>query len=234
MRKNTNIIQKLRSQQMDFNDLFILECFYNQDDKKFFEMYQIPSMVDFNLSVRFQFLKKNEFLVEDPNDTSKFILSVKGTNFIEELKMPDPLIVNGATYQMVMLDLGKTPEEQFEEWWKAYPTTCAWASDDGSVKFLGSRNLKNLTKPKAKVRYLKLLNQGFKHEELIGALRYEIKLKKLDSIKKNANQMEYFKGMESYFNTDRYSAHIEDFRNNPDFAKAEEKIKSKKQNVTDI
>lgn len=230
MRKNTNIVKKLRSQQMDFNDLFILECFYNQDDKKFFEMYQIPSMVDFNLSTRFQFLKKNEFLVEDPNDTSKIIISMKGQSLLKELMNEVPDIPT----QLFTPVVNKTEDEQFEEWWKAYPTTCAWSSDDGSLKFVGSRNLKNLTKPKAKVRYLKLLNQGFKHEELLGSLRYEIKLKKLDSVKKNANQMEYFKGMESYFNTDRYSAHIEDFRNNPDFAKAEEKIKSRKHNVTDI
>lgn len=230
MRKNTNIVKKLRSQQMDFNDLFILECFYNQDDKKFFEMYQIPSMVDFNLSTRFQFLKKNEFLVEDPNDTSKIIISMKGQSLLKELMNEVPDIPT----QLFAPVVNKTEDEQFEEWWKAYPTTCAWSSDDGSLKFVGSRNLKNLTKPKAKVRYLKLLNQGFKHEELLGSLRYEIKLKKLDSVKKNANQMEYFKGMESYFNTDRYSAHIEDFRNNPDFAKAEEKIKSRKHNVTDI
>ncbi len=234
MRKNINIVQKLRSLEMDFNDLFILECFYYEEDKKLLEMYQIPSMKDFNLSTRFQFLKKNEFLVEDPNDNSKTILSVRGEEFLTSLiETPEVGYVSGP----ITISLGIpqiTPEECFEEWWKAYPTTCAWSSDDGSVKFLGSRNLKNLTKPKAKVRYLKLLNQGFKHEELIGGLRYEIKLKKLDSIKKNANQMEYFKGMESYFNTDRYSAHIEDFRANPDFAKAEEKIKSRKYNVTDI
>lgn len=233
MRKNINIIKKLRSLEMDFNDLFILECFYNQDDKKFFEMYQIPSMVDFNLSVRFQFLRKNEFLVEDPNDTAKIILSVKGTNFIKELTLPiEEVTLTGLFTGRIGLD--KTEDEKFEEWWKSYPTTVAWQSDDGSTKFIGSRNLKNYTKKKAKERYLKLLNQGLKHEELLGSLRYEIKLKKLDSIKKNANQMEYFKGMESYFNSERYLSHIEDFRNNPDFAKAEEKIKSKKHNVTDI
>lgn len=223
---------------MDFNDLFILECFYNKDDKKFFEMYQIPSMVDFNLSTRFQFLKKNEFLVEDPNDTTKIILSVKGQTFLESLLNRDfeQYELNGIKIdiqKMPGIDT-KTEEEQFEEWWKTYPTTVAWQSDDGSTKFIGSRNLKNLTKKKAKEKYLKLLNQGLNHKELLGSLRYEIKLRKIDSIKKNTNQMEYFKGMESYFNSERYLSHIEDFRTNPDFVKAEEKIKSKKHNVIDI
>jgi hypothetical protein len=220
---------------MDFNDLFILECFKHKEDKQFFDLFTIPSLKDFNLSTRYQFLKKNEYLVEDPNDTSRLILSVKGQDFLNEISLPDAVYDarENTTISVKIIDFSKTPDESFEEWWKLFPTTPAWTSVDKKVSFTGSRSLKNLKKADAKKRYLKLLNQGLKHEELLGSLKYEIKLKRVDSLKKNANQMEYFKGMESYLNQERYLLFIDNFKDNPDFVKDVE-IKSKKQNVTDI
>jgi hypothetical protein len=212
---------------MDFNDLFILECFYFKEDRDFFDMYTIPSLKDFNLSTRYQFLKKNEYLIEDPNDTSKFIVSVKGQDLYNELSKP-PVAISAIT----AISIGKTPDECFDEWWKTFPTTTSWTTDDKNTKFLGSRNIKNLTKANAKVKYLKLLNQGLKHEDLLGSLKYEIALKKMDSIKKNVNQMEYFKGMESYLNQERYLAFIDTYKEPSSVANGE--IKSKSRNVTDI
>lgn len=228
------MIDQLRSLDLDFNDLFILECFKYQEDREFFDLYTIPSLKDLNLSIRFQTLKKLEYLVEDPNDTSKFILSVKGQNLIDILCMDTPDIkTQEGTAKIVIFDVGKTEDEMFEEWWKTYPTTPSWTTEDGNTKFMGSRALKNLRKADAKSRYLKLLNQGYKHDELIGSLRYEIKLKKLDSVKKKENQMEFFKGMESYLNQERYNLFIQFYREKPEFVKGEE-IKSKKRNVIDI
>ncbi len=221
---------------MDFNDLFILECFNDEKEREFFDMYVIPSLKDFNFSTRFQFLKREELLVEDPNDTTKMIISVKGKAFLQDLLSELNSITSESgqvTTRVVIMDM-KSDEERFEEWWKLYPTTTAWTSDDGNSKFIGSRNLKNIRKAAAKKAYLKLLNQGLKHEELMGSLKYEVKLKKIDSIKKNVNQLEYFKGMESYLNQERYLLYIENFRDNPEFVKEGEKIQSKKQNVTDI
>lgn len=195
-------------------------------------------MKDFTLSTRFQFLKKNEFLVEDPNNADNMIISVKGKDLVNELLNPTPEVTMTGVFtgriQLSPTPLGKTDEEKFEEWWKIYPTSPAWKSDDGNTIFQGSRTLKNLRKTEAKKKYLKLLNQGLIHEELIGSLLYEIKLKKTDSIKKNTNQMEFFKGMESYLNQERYLLFIDNYRENPDYVRSEQKIKGKKQNVTDI
>ena len=219
---------------MDFNILFILECFYYKEDKEFFSMFTVPSMKDFNISTAYQWLRKNEYLVEDPNDISKWIISVKGTNFMEQVLLDDPKLVGeNMSASTIIVDYGKSPDECFEEWWKLYPGTTAWTTDDKQTKFIGSRNLKNLRKPAAKARYLKLLNQGFKHDDLIGVLAYEMKLKKLDSIKKNQNQMEYFKGMEAYLNQETYMTFMEQYKQNPGIVKAED-LKGKKKNVTDI
>ena len=223
------IINKLRALNMDFNDLFILECFYYKIDKEFFDVYTIPSMQDFNLSARYQFLKKNEYLIEDPNDTSKMIISVKGQDLYDLLSNPEPITI----HSIVVDCADKTPDDNFEEWWKTFPTTTSWVTDDKNTKFIGSRNIKNLTKANAKVKYLKLLNQGLKHEDLLGSLKYEIALKKLDSIKKNANQMEYFKGMESYLNQERYLAFIDTYKD-MSTSVVNGEIKSKSKNVTDI
>lgn len=190
-------------------------------------------MKDFSLSTAYQLLKKNEYLVEDPNDTSKFMISVKGKDLLEELMLPPTTVGKEQSATVVYVNFGKSPDECFEEWWKAYPTSPAWKSDDGNTMFAGSRTLKNLRKAEAKKRYLKLLNQGLKHEELLGSLLYEIKLKKTDSIKKNANQMEYFKGMESYLNQERYLLFVDNYKENPAYVQTE-KIKGKKANVTDI
>lgn len=226
----------MRALDLDFNDLFVLESYLYPDDKQYLDMFTIPSLKDLNISKSFQKLKKLDFLVEDPNDTSKIIISITGIELMYKLRLPEPVTLeNGSTVQFIILDVGKTNDEKFEEWWKAFPTTVGWKSDDGNTVFLGSRNLKNLTKAKAKEKYLKLLNQGLKHENLLGALRYEVKLKKMDSIKKNANQMEYFKGMESYFNSERYLTFVEHYISDPEFVKDEEtKIKSRRKNVIDI
>lgn len=222
---------------MDFNDIFVLECFKYAEEFEFFKLYEIPSIKDFTMSTRVQFLKKNEYLVEDPNDNSRMILSVKGQDILNDLYLPEPVHLPDAkiTVSMVNMNLDKTDDEKFEEWWKKYPTSPAWKSDDGNTVFTGSRTLKNLRKPEAKKRYLKLLNQGLKHEELLGSLLYEIKLKKVDSIKKGQNQMEYFKGMESYFNQERYLLFVDNYKENPSYVDSEQqKIKGKRQNVTDI
>src|SRR5690348_16059265 len=89
--KNKHIISKLRGLNLDFNDLFILECFYHEDQKQFFEMYEIPSMKDFNISSRYQSLKKMKLLVTTPGDNSKVIISVKGKDLLEELYLPEEI-----------------------------------------------------------------------------------------------------------------------------------------------
>lgn len=216
---------------MDFNDLFILECFAYKEDRDYLKMYTIPSMKDFNLSTRFQTLKKRELIVEDPNNSAEMILSLKGQDVLDQILHPEPL----TSAKVVIMDMSdKTDDEKFEEWWKHYPTSPAWKTEDGNTVFAGSRTLKNLRKAEAKKRYLKLLNQGLKHDELLGSLLFEIKLKKLDSVKKNQNQMEYFKGMESYFNQERYLLFIDSYRDNPTWVNKITSIKGKKQNVIDI
>ena len=44
--------------------------------------------------------------------------------------------------------------------------------------------------------------------------------------------MEYFKGMEAYFNSERYMIYLDSFKDYPDFVNDD--IKSKAKNVTDI
>src|SRR5687767_6639141 len=128
IRKSKKVIERLREKdlQMDFNHLFILECFYYPEDEEFLKLFTIPSIRDFNLSSAYQYLKKEEYIVEDPNDISKIIISVKGKNLMQDLKSPEPITINEVTYQMKIIDVSKTPDECFEEWWKAYPSSPAW------------------------------------------------------------------------------------------------------------
>jgi hypothetical protein len=218
----------LKTSNIDFNGLFLLESLYYEGDSFLKKVYKLPSLEDFNMSVSFNGLLSNDYIVEDPQDNLKHIISVKGKKFIEELLK----IKEGVTATSIV-EYSDNTNECFDEWWKTYPLKTGWESEDGKTKFIGSRVLKNLNKADAKKKYLKLLNQGFLHKDLIGALKYEIKLKKLDSIKKNTNQMDFFKGMESYFNQERYLIFIDLYKENPNFVSEGEKI-SRKSNVTDI
>lgn len=229
MQNKKSLIRKMRKLDLDFNDLFILGCFYDNKQGDFFKMFKIPSIKDFSITSRFQKLKKEEYIVSDPSNADKYIISKKGSETYDRLESED----TDEILDEVSAKIEVSTDNQFEEWWKTYPTTPAWTSDDKRTKFIGSRALKNITKAKAKKEYLSVLNQGIKHEEMLEALKYEIQLKKLDSIKKNENQLEYFKGMESYLNQKRYLLFVEMLREE-NVIHLSENIKSKKFNVTDI
>ena len=200
---------------------------YERNDEEAIEIVSKPSLALMRISIAHEHLVVNEYLVPDPNNTDKLILSEYGKNIIESLYNPPD------SEESVVEIAKENGDKMFEEWWKLYPTTTGWVTDDKTKKFIGSRNLKNLRKSEAKKRYLKLLNQGLSHEDLIGSLKYEIKIKKVDSLKKNENQMEYFKGLESYLNQERYLLFIDEYRNNKDFTDEDSNIKKFK-SVTDI
>ncbi len=232
MKKSKTLIKKLREFNLDFNHLFILECYKVPEDREFLEEFKIPSLKDINMSIAHQLLVKEEYLVADPENSEKFIISVKGEEFLENCS-PYTLGSMVITTKISRLE-EKTLDDKFEEWWKLYPRTGSWETEDKAKKYISSRNLKNLKKEAAKKRYLALLNQNLSHEELIGGLKYELKLKKLDSVKTNSNKMEYFKGMESYLNSQQYLNFMEEFRANPGFVDDTHDIKGRKLNVKDI
>ena len=231
VRKSKRLISKLRESNLGFDHLFILECYKYPEDGDFIKEFKIPSLKDILMSMAHQLLVKEEYLVVDPADSEKFMISVKGETFLNNLQ--DVPGVQGnifvASSKMLISD-----DDRFEEWWKLYPRTGSWETEDKAKKYISSRNLKNLKKESAKKKYLVLLNQNLSHEELIGGLKYELKLKKLDSVKTNSNKMEYFKGMESYLNSQQYLNFMEEFKANPGFVEDTHDIKGRKLNVKDI
>ena len=89
--------------------LNILE-FYNNDQQKFLhEVFTIPSLKDFNISCRYQFLKANEYLTTDPNDNSKIIISEKGKAFLKVVYQ-EPVEVTQVTV------VTEEHDKMFEEW----------------------------------------------------------------------------------------------------------------------
>lgn len=107
----------------------------------------------------------------------------------------------------------KTSEQLFEEWWAEYPKTTHWSST-GRV-FQGDRALK-LKKQLCRDKYVKILNEGFDHQDLVKALKYEIKLKKELSIKQGVNKMEYMKNTEAYLNARVFENFIEAAKSSKD------------------
>lgn len=109
LKKIRNTAQNLSKSGLDYNDLNILE-FYNNDQQKFLhEVFTIPSLKDFNISCRYQFLKANEYLTTDPNDNSKIIISEKGKAFLKVVYQ-EPVEVTQVTV------VTEEHDKMFEEW----------------------------------------------------------------------------------------------------------------------
>lgn len=261
------LIKKLVELKLNFNDIFVLLCYYYNREDLLDEFDNTKNKVkNKELQTSKTRLKLRDYLISNLSNTS-LAISVKGTTLLMDLEemvvndekrqdiekgdklstiMSTPLngtvedsSSNSVSVTNITLDNYKDFDGYFEEWWKLYPTTGSWSyHDSNNVKksFISSRNLKTIRKEDARKKYFKILNSGVEHKKVINALKYEIKLKKLDSIKTNSNKMEYFKGMESYLNQERYNIYGEMYLNNPGFVDTEELIINKinPKNITDI
>lgn len=202
------------------DDLFMIDCFYHKVTSIMEEYFSDKMNI---LLSHLQYLHRIGIIVEDPNDEDSYILGKKGESIYEE-------IISGPNFSVSVKTNNTSIDVLFEDWWKLYPATDDW-KDDNNKHWIGTRGLKT-KKAECKKKYLKILNQGISHEQMCGALKYEIKTKKEQTVKTNDNKMQYFKGIEAYLNAQTYNSWIEMYKNNPNYIE-DTKIRTR-QNVTDI
>jgi|TARA_R110000868_G_scaffold396698_1_gene668982 hypothetical protein len=95
----------------------------------------------------------------------------------------------------------------FEEWWKNYPTTDSFTYNNRTFK--GSRSLRR-AKNDCKVKFKSIINEGeYTPEQLIDALKYEVKVKVERSVKEGKNIMSYMQGSVPYLNQRTFEGFIE-------------------------
>jgi hypothetical protein len=95
----------------------------------------------------------------------------------------------------------------FEEWWKTYPGTDTFSYN--GKKFRGTRALRK-DKQACKIKFDAILNEGdYTAQQLIGALKFEIEQKVLESMRRGTNRLTYMQNSLTYLNQRTYEAFIE-------------------------
>lgn len=103
-----------------------------------------------------------------------------------------------------------TADEGFDKWWKVYPSTDMFSHC--GVTFDGSRGLRQ-KKEDCRKKFGDILLEGdYTAQDLIGALEYEIFMKKENSIKQKENKMRYMQNTLTYLNQRTFENFIEQGR----------------------
>lgn len=99
----------------------------------------------------------------------------------------------------------KEIQEEFEEWWKIYPSTNNFVYQD--VQFSGTQSKK---KDKEKCfEHYQILRKDYSQKEMIDSITFHIEEAKKESLKENKNQITYIPNSERYLREERFVPYIE-------------------------
>ncbi len=174
---------------LSISHLYLLELSYHEQYEKIESINDILKVKGY-----LQHMVRKDYM------TDEYKLTQTGKALYEKL------VAESENKDYIPKKVNKTAEQLFEEWWAEYPKTTNWNS--GARVFQGDRALK-IKKQQCREKYIKILNEGFDHQDLVKALKYEIKIKKEMSIKSGVNKMEYMKSTESYLNARVFENFIE-------------------------
>ena len=90
----------------------------------------------------------------------------------------------------------KVERSDFDDWWETYPSTDEFTM--GTKLFRGSRGMRP-NKEKCRLMFNKIIDEGVHtKEDLIRALKYEVAMRKSNSLRKNSNELSWMKSTEPY------------------------------------
>jgi hypothetical protein len=96
---------------------------------------------------------------------------------------------------------------EFDEWWKEYPASDIFIYK--GVKFMGSRAFK-VKKDDCRIQFNKIVNEGeVTALQLIAALKFDVLVKKEESIKARTNKLMYMQNSLTYLNQRTFEGFIE-------------------------
>lgn len=107
----------------------------------------------------------------------------------------------------IIKQVRKKVDDEFELWWKEYPSTDSFSFRER--RFEGSRGLRQ-KKDDCRKKFNEILLEGeYSSEDLMTALRLEVRLKKDQSVKDSENKMKYMQNTLTYLNQRTFENFIE-------------------------
>lgn len=106
----------------------------------------------------------------------------------------------------------KIPNEQFDEFWLAFPGTDTF--EHKGRKFVGSRSLRT-SKDECKLLFNKIIGEGeYTAIQLVEALKYDVLQKKEQSYKQGANKLTFMQNSATYLRQRSWEPFIELIKDN--------------------
>jgi len=196
------LLKKIKDQILDkynisADQLLIIELLFF---KEYSDLEIYIQRVNINYEVIMQNLFRRDFIKYYNDDCPGFkevrnlYLTLKGENVIKALRdvnLQDdesPVVITVETY--------------FNEFWDTFPISDKWG------KFPATRSLRS-DKSGCNKKYVKLLlEEGYKHEDIIKALKYQVSL-----FKKNTtlvdNKMKFFQNSSTWLNQKTFTSYLE-------------------------
>jgi hypothetical protein len=179
--------RQLVANQIDMNCLFILES--------------ISLGVNIHTEIKsskvaawYQSLFRKGYITQDNT------LTALGESIIHMLK-------NNVDIKRSTERLSNVQEQGFNEWWKEFPSNDIF--EYKGIKFSGTRGLKS-NKPTCLALFNRILNEGeYTAEDLIRSLKYEIFLKKEDSVRNRTNKLSFLSASSAYLNQRKFEPFVE-------------------------
>jgi hypothetical protein len=170
--------KQLQTYGIDLNHLFVLECFLEGTD--------ITKHIS---SSKIAAWKQN--LYRKSLITEKGEVTTLGKELIEALK-------SAKSPREVVRKVRKEADDAFELWWKTYPATDLFTFQGKT--FSGSRGLKQ-KKEECRKKFDEIILEGdYDADKLIEALKREINLKMIQSVRDNENKLKYMQNTATYLN----------------------------------
>ena len=129
--------------------------------------------------------------------TEETKLTIQGVDLINFLNTKDE----------ITLTKFKTKDEDFDKWWKEYPGIDSFEYE--GRKFVGSRSLRQ-NRVECRIKFNKILLEGeYNVDQLIKALKYEVRRKKEISLKTGTNKLSYMQNSLTYLNQRTFESFID-------------------------
>lgn len=182
MELNTKIIKELDKIYLNASHLFILQQAQLEN-----------SLEDLKKSSLYLTLVRKNYL------TLEGKITIDGKDLLSYLNIESDVKVLIAEKAVKKLD-------QFEQWWKNFPSTDRVYDEQGNIKFQETRSLRN-GKPQCKIKYDKIISEGiYSHEDMVNALIYERELRNKQSLQENQNKMTFMSNSKTYLHNNMYES----------------------------
>lgn len=173
-------LQELRKHRMNLSQLWLLEHFYKGTGSEELDPMLFRSL-----------MRKGFILLGNITQSGKEFYENMMHLYGVEVPQDDKPVVK--------------EEDAFSRLWNAFPRTSTF--EFGGKFFQGTRLLRK-NEEKCRVGFKKVISEGYKIDEILKALEYEVWARKQGSVEKKDNQMHYMNMLEVWLNQKCFEAYL--------------------------